>query len=992
MDLLTFLRLVLPEDGIYCSATRREDGGWINTPHTSIEQLANACLAVSAQNRDVWYATAAFAREREFDPRFKSYRFRRTQDNVKALKALRLDVDVHPTKEDAYPDTRAALQALNAFLDQTNLPMPLVVRSGYGLHIYWPLETSVAPDVWLHMSELLRATCAGLGFRVDNSGTTDSARVLRPPQTNNFKRGSVRPVRVIVDGAVSEQDYLLECLQTASEPFAHLIRHHKPKGKDAPKPTQQLPDMLKSMLIVPDTVIEDRKRVVGPIVRECQQIREAGTQAEPTWHRMISLVKMCHRGDEAIHALSKAAPDQYDFDTVEEKIHASEALPITCAEFDTQRPDVCRNCKHWQRITSPIQLGVKTIPIITDQNTQPTPTSVPEEFSEQSPQEQLFNDPGQAVDVVKTFAETEWRDANYEITDNGCWQITYDDTGTRKTQITPYVIKPVSLFRAGNGDKTIRWELHFDKGEPPELVELPMASIHDPNAILSAFSAKGMTLGKIKSNKHFCDFVKDYFYSIHHAGAMMRINRYNHLGWGEDNEFVLGDKIILPDGSIIDEPELPFGQWNKVITQAGSLSEWIGAVRHMFTPPEMAKPALMFLHGFSSPLMRYFYGTEATLTFVVGPTGVGKSTLASLMWSIWAQPFSFAKGAGDLNSSAGTTMNSLFREASILHCLPFYIDEATLWAEQNVPSYVYDISSGQEKKRLGPDLQQKEAGSWRTNAMATSNTSLRMKLTSVLEQPEPALARVIEFSLPKVEYGNRYVNDINTMHANYGHAGVHYARFLTANAESGKLKEVIDTNRAMLVKRYRLDNDERYWTAWATCIYTGMELARAAGLHTIDADVILELMGEIIDDQRLALGNAKGNRSSWFGEMMSDLWPNTLVVANSSITDKDGRKLLTTVRMPHQAVAVRTNATTGVTYVSIKAARRWCSVRSIRFDDFVEEIHRQIVKDGELTEAKEVRYALGAGVSELQSASAPIRCLRFKVNPDTFSELLEMEE
>lgn len=989
MNLLSFFRRVLPEGGIYCSATRKDNGSWVNVAHHSLEALATACINVSASGRDVWYATAAYAEEETYDQKQERYRFMRTQANVAKLQALRLDIDVHPTKEDAYPDIKSALGALKDFVLTTKLPLPLVVNSGYGLHIYWPFSAPIDAHTWLALAEKLRAICAGLGFKVDHSGTTDSARVLRPPTTFNYKRGGKKEVRVLLEGHVSDVNELTKQLNTAVAPYQSMVKAVRPL-KAPPKFVLERckSELAVRMLAVLEALPEEHTRVVGPIVKGCQQVRESGTQAEPVWHRMISLLKLCHRGEEAIHILSKQDKAQYDEAVVNAKIADTKPMPTTCAEFNRLRPGVCEGCQHWQTITSPIQLGVKPVEVVkVEQPPIQEPAVTPDDEQDEhdvapstheTTHEVLFDLPSTPLNSVVTFNATEWRDTRYEVNENGCWMIVVDDTGTKKKQLAPYVIKPISITRSIKGERTIRWYMYFDK-DKPEVVETPMATIHDQNSVITAFSTKGLTLADAATTKAFSEFVRSYYFKIKIAGAMMEYKRYTHMGWGDDHEFVLGDKVVYPDGLIADLPDLDFNKWETLIVQEGDLSKWVGAVNHMFTPKEMAKPALMFLHGFSAPLMNFFFGTETTLTFVVGETGVGKSTLASLMWSIWSKPFAFPKGAGDLNASTGSTMNSLFRDASILHSLPLYIDEATLWDPARVASYVYDISSGQEKKRLDSSSKQQEAGSWRTTAMATSNISLKSKLVNAMADCSPHLMRIIEFHLPRVNYGTKYVEDIKTMHANYGNAGLHYARYLTKNAATGRLQEMLNVNRDMITKRFNMRQEERYWTSWATCIYTGMELARAAGLHAIDADTILKTMHDIIEEQRGGVGVVEASRYDWVGEFFSDMWPHTVVVANSVISKPNGHPDIATVRVPsNTSILVRANVSTGVCYASAKAVRSWCANKGISYESFTNVLNEIAMEQGIFEKTKTIRYGLGTGVRELQSSTPPIACLKIK--------------
>lgn len=83
-------------------------------------------------------------------------------------------------------DTRDAFAALDRFAPAP----PIVVRSGSGLHAYWPLWPPLAPG---HAERANRRLAHKL--RADPRAT-DAARILRPPGTFNHKLAEPRPVSI----------------------------------------------------------------------------------------------------------------------------------------------------------------------------------------------------------------------------------------------------------------------------------------------------------------------------------------------------------------------------------------------------------------------------------------------------------------------------------------------------------------------------------------------------------------------------------------------------------------------------------------------------------------------------------------------------------------------------------------------------------------------------------------------------------------------------
>ena len=83
-------------------------------------------------------------------------------------------------------DEDQAIEAIERF----DPPPSMVICSGSGRHGYWSLLEPLSPD-WLERANKRLAYALGADMRA-----TDAARILRAPETYNFKRGEPRPVEV----------------------------------------------------------------------------------------------------------------------------------------------------------------------------------------------------------------------------------------------------------------------------------------------------------------------------------------------------------------------------------------------------------------------------------------------------------------------------------------------------------------------------------------------------------------------------------------------------------------------------------------------------------------------------------------------------------------------------------------------------------------------------------------------------------------------------
>ena len=116
-------------------------------------------------------------------------------DNAQELKSLFLDLDCGPSKE--YPTQQLAVEALRNFCKQLSLPRPLMVNSGRGIHVYWPLTEAVSAQDWIEAAESLKIACKNNGLLADPAVTADAVRILRVPNTHNYKDDPALPVEVL---------------------------------------------------------------------------------------------------------------------------------------------------------------------------------------------------------------------------------------------------------------------------------------------------------------------------------------------------------------------------------------------------------------------------------------------------------------------------------------------------------------------------------------------------------------------------------------------------------------------------------------------------------------------------------------------------------------------------------------------------------------------------------------------------------------------------
>jgi hypothetical protein len=193
MSLFEFFALVVAPGNNIAICYKGQDDKPMGTRFFPRDKLAEAAGYIRwcvKRRMDVWYGVASY-REAALDEK-KVFRGERTQANAQMLRAFWYDADISRPGDKKRPGTAFADEVefeawLAAFCAATGLPWPLIVNSGYGRHCYWILEEPLTPNDWQPYAEALKAALLAHGAKGDIGLTSDSARILRPPEALNFK-------------------------------------------------------------------------------------------------------------------------------------------------------------------------------------------------------------------------------------------------------------------------------------------------------------------------------------------------------------------------------------------------------------------------------------------------------------------------------------------------------------------------------------------------------------------------------------------------------------------------------------------------------------------------------------------------------------------------------------------------------------------------------------------------------------------------------------
>lgn len=337
-----FFDLILPNTGLRCLASPNGRGLQHLFSATNGDLARAAAMLDHKAGRTVYHACATFKEAG-----------RRTQSNVAAVRSFWMDIDVGPSKP--YAKFSHAVKAVYAFCDTVGIVRPYVVKSGVGVHAYWPCDRDMSPAEWKVAAQLLKEAAKRYGLGQDPSRTADEASILRPVGTTH-RKGEPKPVIMAVEGTITT----LMAFQTALAGWLGESDPAAPAGIDglgAPPAglgfTCTNNDLSGGMDYPPTYAAKIAEKCgVMALMRDTK-----GNIDQPTWYGALGVIAFCEDRDIA-HEWSNGHPQYSHAETEAKLAQASKFKPTTCSKLSDALPNICAACPHNGKIASPIGLGM----------------------------------------------------------------------------------------------------------------------------------------------------------------------------------------------------------------------------------------------------------------------------------------------------------------------------------------------------------------------------------------------------------------------------------------------------------------------------------------------------------------------------------------------------------------------------------------------------------------------------------------------------------
>ena len=841
MDTKQFLGAVLGGEGYYCIAGKKNEGSMKQQFHDSLDAVTEAANNFDGQGHDVYFALSSFVDKN------------RKSDNARDLKSLFLDIDCGADKP--YQTQSDALKALRTFRKTYTLPKPYIINSGRGLHVYWTLDKSYSRDEWKPVASQLKTTCLQDGLDIDPVVTDDAARLLRIPNTRNFKGEQPLPVVVVLQGESG-----IELTAFADKlPSENLIPLPSYESSEEDDEGMEYAKGKTNHIFAFKNLIGKTQEGRGCAHFE-RAIRTPDELTYPEWLHVLSIAKRCDEDGvgkiPAVHAISKKHTDYSAVET--DKIASSINYPHRCATFDADFPDLCSTCPNYGKIKSPITLcrELRTADINEEgfyedpeelKALPPTPTIV-EKTNDQKNAAQLAEEepPPSIPEYPGIYVRRENRGVVRREVDQ--------DTGA----VDDALIYRHDLFLSkilDDPEYGITYEVtHVNNFNITKRFLLSQKILTSGEDFRKEMNAKGITLLTANAAKEGQNVQKVQRYIAEWIQQLQDTTPYppkvkTQFGWTKNcKSFVLGGKEIFKGYEKENPPGVRTSQYIPMFAKQGTLEEWKKAAK-FYGKEGFEQHQYMFGLSFGSPLMEFVSGISGAIYNLNSPeTGIGKTTG---MWggaSVWGDHKKLVLVGKD-------TDNSSWNRAEVMKNLPLYIDEVSNYDPKDASDFCYGISDGTQKNRMsstGKNEERYRGEPWNLSCGTTGNSSITEEAGRFRKSPKGESGRVISFLATKLLFGSESTLEANklndTLAENYGWAGEIYIKYVINNLESVKAR--IMNARAQMTEELDGEPSDRFWIAQGVTTYVGCGIAKELGLIDWDLDNLYAWIKKVILAQK----------------------------------------------------------------------------------------------------------------------------------------------
>jgi len=935
-----FYEKALPSQGVYC-VTGIRDGKATSRFAETPSELNNLIENFIKGESNVFVALNSF----------KGHS-RRAEDAIFA-KSLFVDLDVGKGAH-KYPDKAAALEGLGAFVGDT-LPPPVVVDSGTGVHAYWLFDEDIPSSEWVVYAEKFKTYCTAQGLKIDPVVTADRARIMRVPDTLNYKTDPPTATRILTD-EIELYDFSLfrtflneNVRSNKGESDSVLSRAAKGLDEDTIGVAKIDPNFESSFEVIVQRSVDDD----GGCAQIKYALYNADTLAEPIWHSELSIARQCVDYEFWIHEVSRPY-SKYSPEETEKKANETLGKPHSCEVFNARNPDVCPQCPYWGKITNPLAVGKRL----------KSPTTTPENTirSDENPEEiPVYKEfPPELAPYKRGPNGGIWYTPPAKKQEDGAW------VPQKEVQLWKYDLYPIKRMW-GDSDKSVLVIRHITPHDGIRDFIVDMSTVYSKEKFKEAFTENEVYFSP-KHTELLMDYIIKWAEVMQGFKSAEQIRK--QMGWtGKQatGNFVVGNMEIERSGRVVKTAAsaLVISVAKQMYT-SGTFEAWKKSAALLNTPTYEIH-AFPLMCAFGSPLLGYTRIMGVTVGLLC-KTGVGKTGSLIAGQSLFGDPFELMiQGAKD-----GSTFNAFNQYYVGLKNIQMAIDEASNFEGKAVSDLMYKVTGGKNKMRL-----EGSSNTFREFEMLaslilvlTTNQSMDDKMKQYKANPSGEFARYIEFNLvkPPTLTDSEGIRMFDGFRTNFGWAGPEFIKYIMKVGDD-YVRAKIDKWTMRFATTTEDDSSDRFYSCLVGVAFAGTELAAEADIVHFDLERIYHaVIMQIVKRRQKTANNA--DYEAVLGDFQNANQNGTLII-------NEGR----VIKLPSSGLVARINVEERMYYLSKTVMESYLNTRNLSQEEFITDLtHRKIlIYNG--------KQRLSTGWPGMSGSTSTIAVLGFKyeIPPELFN-------
>lgn len=903
MNTRDFLDRVLGDSGHYCVfGARAGSSSKTQKFYKTIDQVLETALALDGNESDAYFALATFESPRD-----------RKANNAKVFRSFYMDIDCG--EGHSYLTKGEALGAVKKFTQSLHLPKPIVVDSGNGIHLYWPLTESISARDWAPVAKALKKACTDKGLRADPAVTADVSRILRVPGTHNYKADPPKPVSIVTFGDVES---------VAFADFADLLDGY---SEGITEPLFESNSLMGTLDPSMSKFLGGKEFYFKNIAlklragKGCEQLKfiieQQSDVDEPLWRAGLSIAKACMDSEKSAVLMSKMHPD-YSYENTMAKMEATIA-PHTCDTFNNLRPGVCGECPLRGKIKSPISLGGQV--------------------AEANEEDNVVEANSAETGDLKTYVIPQLPKPYVRSRTGGVYLQTRDDDGDLQ-EVCVYENDLYFTGRVYDKDEgeSLVARLHLPRDGVREFT-LTLGQVTSPDELRKALSSRGVVANHKKAWESIMVYANSWV--SHLQAECVADTAHRQFGWTDDNTtevFVLGSKEIHGDREEFNPPTSATAGLMPAFTTQGTLEGW-KAQANFFNRDGMEPFQFMMCLGLAAPLMAMTPYNAAMFTLYSDGSGHGKTTAQKIALAAFGNP-------GMLIMEATDTVNFRMGRMEVLKNIPAQWDEVTNIEAKAVSDLLYQIQTGKQRGRMssGSNAERITGEPWKTTCGFTSNESLLSKVRNKKGAPEGEVYRLLEHHAQAHNFAAKSETDklSEEVGRHYGHVGVPWIQYIINNRD--EVRQIIKAVQRQIDDTAGLVAKDRFWSVTAAVAVTAAIIGKKTGFLNYDPlklrDWSIELIKANKREQLESVAGIETQITNYISEHYGDiLWIKSTEDRRGAASSGDGLdSLVVPEQQPRGKFIARFETDTKILALLPKPFQAWCASQHLNYDSVVKDL------------------------------------------------------